>query len=347
MNRIVIVAGAALAVAACGADAPEHEARELEPVAVTVTEAWTATSLAAHPARVVPLEEAEVATRMAGTIARMAVNVGDRVGRGALIASLDGSDVRARIAAAQAQLELAQRTWTRVENLERDGAASTHEKDQALAQLRSAEAMLQEAEAHASYVEIRAPFAGVVTARMADAGDLAAPGQPLVQLSGTGVKVVAELPADLAGTVRPGQAVRLETDRASMEATVENVVPALNRATRRFQVEVTPASGEGLVSGSFVRLHLAAGDHETRWIPEDAVFRLGQLTGVYAVESDTLRLRWLRLGRTSEGAVEILGGPSGALTVVRNPGTELADGQPVSGVTPVAAPSPTTATQEG
>ena len=83
-----------------------------------------------------------------------------------------------------------------MENLERDGAASTHEKDQALAQLRSAEAMLQEAEAHAAYVEIRAPFTGVVTARMADAGDLAAPGQPLVQLSGTGVTDVPAIHSD-------------------------------------------------------------------------------------------------------------------------------------------------------
>lgn len=347
MNRIVIVAGATLALAACGADVPEHEAREMEPAAVTVTDAWTATSRASHPARVVHLQEAQVATRMAGTIVRIPVNVGDRVTRGALIAALDASDVQARIAGAQAQLELAQRTWTRVENLERDGAASTHEKDQALAQLRAAEAMLQEAEAHAAYVEIRAPFTGVVTARMADAGNLAAPGQPLVQLSGTGVKVVAELPADLAGSVEVGQTVRLDTDRAAMNGQVANVVPALNRATRRFQIEVTPESPGALVPGSFVRMHLEGGNDETRWIPADAIFRLGQLTGVYAVESDTLRLRWLRLGRTLDGAVEVLGGPAGDLTVVRNPGGELSDGQPVSGVTAAPAPSPASATQEG
>jgi len=344
MNRIVIVTGAALALAACGADTPEQQARELEPVAVTVSQSWTAASPVAHPARVVPLQEAEVATRMAGTIARVAVNVGDRVGPGDLIAALDATDVNARIAAARAQLELAQRTFTRVENLERDGAASTQELDQARAQLAAAEAMVREAEAQAAYVVIRAPFAGVVTARMADAGDLAAPGYPLVQLAGTGVKVVAELPAELAGEVAEGAPVQVETDAGAVEGTVRAVSPALNRASRRFQVEVAPASPQGLVPGAFARLRLGAGTGESRWIPADAVFRNGQLTGIYTVEDDVLRLRWIRLGRTAGDAVEVLSGPAGALTVVRNPGRDLRDGQPVSGAT--AAPAPSAPGQE-
>ena len=343
MNRIVIVTGAALALAACGADTPEHQARDLEPVAVTVSQSWTAASQVAHPARVVPLEEAEVATRMAGTIARVAVNVGDRVGRGDLIASLDAADVNARIAAARAQLELAQRTFDRVRNLARDGAASAQELDQAQAQLSAAEAMVREAEAQGSYVQIRAPFAGVVTARMADAGDLASPGFPLVRMSGSGVKVVAELPAELVGEIVRGGTVLLDTDAGTMEGTVRAVSPALGQASRRFQVEVAPATTQGLTPGAFARIRLEDATGETRWIPADAVIRNGQLTGVYTVEDDVLHLRWIRLGRTRGDAVEVLSGPAGDLTVVRSPGRELRDGQPVSSATPAPDTAPASA----
>lgn len=356
MNRIFIVAGTALALAACGADPSEPAARDLEPVAVTVSESWIAATQATHPARVVPLQEAEVATRVAGTVDRMGVRVGDRVTRGDLLASLDAGDVRARIDAARAQLELAQRTFDRIQSLERDGAASPHELDQAQARLASARAQVQEAETQAAYVEIRAPFAGTVTARVADAGDLASPGQPLIHLSGDAVKVVAELPADQAGTVSVGQEVLLESDAGMVRGTVRSVVSALTRPSRRFQVEVTPADPSGLVPGAFVRLSIPEGAAATRWIPSDAVVRNGQLTGVFTVRDDVLRLRWIRLGRDRDDAVEVLSGPAGPMTVVRRPSRELQDGQPVSGVTRapapagVATPAPTdtsTAGQEG
>lgn len=334
MNRIVLVAGATLAFAACGGDSHEQDSRVLEPVDVTVSQAHMGSAESTFPARVVPVQEAEVATRMAGTISRMAVQVGERVSAGDLIASLDDSDVQARIEAARAQARLAEQTFDRVESLARDGAASAQELDQARAGMESAEAMVREAEAQASYVVIRAPFAGVVTARMADAGDMASPGQPLVQLSGSGVKVVAEIPASRAGEIREGQSVALETDLGRMEGTVRRVVPAVNRASRRFQVEVAPATGEGLLPGGFVRLRFQDGEAATtRWLPMDAVVRNGQLTGIFTVRDDTLHLRWVRLGREAGDRVELLAGPPGDLTVVRNPSSDLRDGQPVSRAT--------------
>lgn len=346
MYRIVIAAGIVLALTACHAETAEHQARELPPVAVTVSAVQTAAASTSHPARVVPVAEAEVATRMAGAVDRVHVRVGDRVTEGSRIATLDDADVRARIDAARAQLELAQRTFARIDALERDGAASTQEKDQATAQLKAAEAMVREAEAQAAYVEIRAPFTGVVTARMADPGDLAAPGYPLVQLAGTDVKIVAELPAALSGSLRSGDAVELLVEGRVLTGTVLNAVPALNRASRRFQVEIAPEAGVTLLPGAFARVRLDGGGTDSRWIPADAVVRSGQLTGVFTVEEETLRLRWIRLGRVEGDRIEILAGPAGAMTVVRNPHRGLVDGQPVSGTTTVDV-EPTPATEEG
>ncbi|MDT8342329.1 MAG: hypothetical protein RQ751_12520, partial [Longimicrobiales bacterium] len=155
---------------------------------------------------------------------------------------------------------------------------------------------------------------------------------------------------EAAGTVSPGDAVTLRTDRGDVPGRVRNVSPALDPRTRRFTVEILPEPGVGqaaagtagsgsaapaatlLVPGAFVRVEYAGAGDAARWIPADAVVRRGQLTGVFTVEADTLRLRWIRLGREREDAVEILSGPPGTLTVVRAPEAALRDGQPVASV---------------
>lgn len=324
-----LVLGGLMLLAACHASEPQRERPVLEPVAVEVSSAVTASDAGLEAARVVPVQEAEVATRTAGVVARMAVQVGDRVPAGALLARLDATDVEARIAGARARAELAARTFARVENLARDGAASQQELDEARAALAAAQAGVEEAGAQGAYVEIRAPFAGVVTARMADAGDLATPGQPLLRLAGDALKVVAELPASRVGGVEVGDRVTLSTDTGVIEGVVRRVVPALDGASRRFTVEVEPTSREGLMAGAFVRMGMEGGGGAARWIPVDALVRNGQLTGVFAVEGDSLRLRWVRVGNVRGDAAELLAGPPGELTVVRTPSGALRDGQPV------------------
>ena len=82
--------------------------------------------------------------------------------------------------------------------------------------------------------------------------------------------------------------------------------------------------------GSYARLEVRRRGQGPRWIPSDAVVSRGQLTGVYTVESDTLRLRWVRLGQERDGAVELLAGPGGEVSVVRRPAADLFDGRVVS-----------------
>lgn len=334
MKRMWILTGAALA-AACGGSEPQQAAEPREPVAVTVTDVWSAAASLSQAARVESAREAEVATRASGTLTRIAVDVGDRVRTGQVLASLDDADVQARIAAAQSQLELAELTHGRVQRLAADGAASQQELDEVAARLQAARAQFEEARAQGAYVQVTAPFDGVVVARLADPGDLAVPGRPILRLAGSGaVKVAADLPSHFAGSVEEGQVLQVRTSGGErVDATVTRVVPTLDAATRRFRVEVAPADGSGLTAGEVVRLELPGTGDGTRWLPVDALVRQGQLTGVFALESDTLRLRWIRTGRVVGEAVELLAGPAGEITVVRRPDPALRDGQPVSSVT--------------
>lgn len=333
--RPAVVTATVVALAACHTE-PEPRAQAPQtPVSVQVSPVGSGTAAAFQPARVVPLQEAEVATRLAGTIASIPVQVGDAVSPGSRLASLDDVDLQARIRTAQGQAELARRTFRRVDNLARDGAASPQELDEAQARLTAAEGAVADAEAQAAYAVIRAPFAGTVTSRMMDPGDLAAPGMPLLRVASREVKVVADVPADRARGLVAGQAVMVDVDGDLRAGEVLRVVRALDPASRRIRVEID-VDGDPL-PGTLARVRLpgSEGDPGVRWVPADAIVRSGQLTGVYTVESDTLRLRWVRLGRQSGDGVELLSGPAGDMVVVRNPGPELRDGQPVSQATTV------------
>jgi RND family efflux transporter MFP subunit len=328
-----------LAVASCTASEPGQIATTDQGAAVVVSTAVASPGFENYPATLVPVERADLATRMSGTIRRILVDVGSQVSAGQILAELDASDIEARIAAAEANARLARRSFDRVDNLAADGAASQQELDEVTARLQTAEAGLTDARAQAGYAVLRAPFDGMVTARMADPGDLAAPGRALLSLHGRkALKVEADLPGDMAGKVQVGDelSVLFPSLGSSAAVTVTRVAPALTPGSRRFRVEarfLQELPGEGnIVPGAFVRLILKEGDASTRWIPADAVIRRGQLTGVFTVEDSGLKLRWVRLGETSGDAIELLAGPIVDSPIVRRPGSDLYDGRGVSSV---------------
>jgi len=331
MKRVIPIL-ATVALAACGADEPGRLPMATnQPVAVTVSAVRRAPAVESYPAVVASERTADVATRMSGTVERVLVQVGARVRAGDALVALDDGDVEARVAAARAQEDLAGRTFQRIQNLQRDGAASQQELDQATAALEAARAQRTEAEAQQAYAVVRAPFDGLITRRSADPGDLAVPGRPLLTLVAPGaLKVVADLPAARAGSLEPGCAASVRVGGATHPVRITRVVPALGDGSRTFRVEAAFQTGAaGMIPGTYARLEVQGGEG-ARWVPADAIVERGQLTGVWAVQADTLRLRWVRLGQRREGAVELLAGPTTVDVVVRRPAPELVDGQPVS-----------------
>jgi len=272
---------------------------------------------------------------MSGTVKAVHVDIGSRVRAGDRLITLDAQDVLARVEAARAGFALAEKSHGRIERLAADGAASAQELDRSFASLQAARSALAEAEAQEAYAVVRAPFDGVVTGRTVDAGDLANPGVPLLTVVDPGeLKVEAELPARLVGSVEEGASVRVAVAGAApVEAQVTRVVPAVSGGGRTFRVEarLDDASAEAY-PGAYARLLLPTGGTGSLWIPSDAVVERGQMTGVYLVEGEALRLRWVRLGERRAGGVELLSGPSGELRVVRSPSLSLSDGQPVGSV---------------
>lgn len=331
---------AALTVAGAGCDRgePGRVERPESPVEVVVSEVGTAAGVVAFPAEVVAEEEVEIATRASGLVRSVSVDVGSRVRPGQLLVALEADAVGAGIEAAEAAVRRASRYHERIAALEADGAATPQELDDAEAGLARARAELKRARTEMAYVRLTAPIAGVVTERRVDPGDLVVPGRAAITLVGTGgLKVRADLPAESAGIVRPGSDVTVVAggSGARVPARVTRVVPALEGGSHRFRVEaaIEPGgSGERLLPGSWARLEVERAGDSTRWIPADALVRRGQLRGVYTVEDDTLRLRWVRTGRSRGDAVEVLAGVPAGARLVRRPDPALEDGLAVRAV---------------
>lgn len=323
--------GVVIPITSCGRKVADEDGDHGTIALVAVSAATRQPAIVSVPARVRSERTAELATRASGTIRRILVDVGDVVREGQTLVLLDDADARANLSRAEAGLELAQQTHARLEALERDGAATSQELDEATARLHIAQASLHEARGGLDYAVLKAPFAGVVSARQADPGDLAVPGSPLLEISGSGDVIVE---ADLAArfSVRKGQPVSIQQttgpeSRWSTEVT--RVVPVLDRSSQTFRVEARlEETDEPLpVPNSIVALQLSSESDSVLVIPADAVFRRGQLTGVFVVRDSVLRLRWIRSGREWMSSVEALSGLSAGDKVVRRPNVALSDGQ--------------------
>jgi membrane fusion protein, multidrug efflux system len=339
-------------LAGCSDEGVPGTDREIGPANVSVSEVGVASSAEAHVGALEPAQEAVVATRIAGRVQEILVHEGQLVQAGESLVRLDATDIDAAIGAAEAQVVLAERFFSRMDALARDGAAAQQELDEAAASLEVARAGLEGAVAQRAYVELSAPFDGVVKERQADPGTLALPGQALLVVqSRTASTVRLELPGELWERSSVGTIMRVLDAQSgwATDATVTRRAPAIGDASRRFRVELSVASVRGgPLPGTLVDVIVEGAGLETVWVPADAIFERGQLSGVFAIVGDTVRLRWIRIGVRDGDRVEVLAGMPAGGRVVRDPSTVLVDGTPVGQVTPVPwDPSGARSRQEG
>ena len=366
-----------LLLTGCGThDQPNVQAAAQSPVAVqTVTvEAvdWPVVYEATGTVRA--RTSARVAARVMGYITEMPVRAGDTVRAGQLIATIDARELEAGsqqaqaaleearsgiaeadngVAAAKAQLDFAQVTFRRMEDLFQKKSISNHEYDDARAKLnvahaghamaqakraqldariRQAEQAVRASEVTRSHSRVHAPFAGVVTEKHLEQGSMATPGAPLVTIEQAGGYQL-EVPVEEArlASVRIGQAVsvRLDAFDQTVAGKVAEVVPAIDPATRTFLAKLALPSDHRLRSGLFGRAQFALNGERVVAVPASAVVERGQLRTVYVVEGDTARARLVTIGRRRDRNVEVLSGLSAGEKVVSNIPARLTDGAKV------------------
>lgn len=289
-----------------------------------------------------------VSTRMMGWVSRLHVAEGDVVRKGQKLLTIDDQDMRAKreqveagIREAQAVVANAERMAARFANLYEAKAVSKAQLEdvetgleRARAGLAQAKAARAEVNVHMEYLDITAPMDGVITRRMVDEGDMAAPGHPLLFLDKLDVmKIVARLGEKDVNSVSAGDMVTANVtslDRATFKVEVARLIASANPGSRTYDIEMNVDNDGRLRPGMFARVDVPVGSRRGVVVPESAVHRRGQLTGVWLVDAQgTASLRWVRLGDPVDGGVEVLSGLDGTETVVTSSEKPLAEGDKV------------------
>ncbi len=302
------------------------------PVQTSLTVGEFLPALIEMPATVRPVERAAISAKLTGTIATLPWGLGQEVKAGDLLVTLSVPETEARVRQAQAQLAEAARAVERERTLVTKGVNPPDTLRDAEDRLRFAQAGLAEAEAMLAHASIRAPFAGVITAKQVLPGDLATPGLPLLVLESTArLRAEGTVPEQAASRLRIGDslAVVVNDGATPIAGNIEELSTAADAVSRSVLVKVALPPGVAR-SGQFVRLQIATTASETLWAPASAVTHFGQMERVFVVEQGRAVLRLVKTGRTSADRTEILSGLHPGETVVLAPPAALRDGQPVT-----------------
>jgi RND family efflux transporter MFP subunit len=255
--------------------------------------------------------------------------------------------------AAEAALALARATHARIAGLASKRSATPQELDDTTGALRAAEARAAAAGARAqaavssveaaraaseaadtteTFSRITAPFDGVVTEKLVEPGNMAAPGTPLLRIEDTR-RFRLEVRVDEAriGQVSPGAPVPVALDTGSndgarvVDATVTEVGRAADAGARSFLVKIELPVDSRLRSGMFGRARFSTHPRRALTVPEGALVHRGQVTSVFVVEKGIARVRLVNV----RGA-EVLAGLSDGDVVIVNPSPTLTDGRRVT-----------------
>jgi RND family efflux transporter MFP subunit len=318
----------------CAGEPPPRTAASLPPGEVRVVKAERSAQpvLTEVVGTVRSVHDATIASLVSGTVTEVRVGLGSSVRGGEVLVRLSAREVEARLEQTRALSALATRDHDRAVTLKQQGAITVAQYEAALSQWSVARAREAEASTVADRTVLRAPFAGVITAKLVDAGETALPGRPLLTLeSRAASRFEAQVPESASDEMAVGRPVpvRIEGLDRGLEGRIAEIQPASDDATRARLVKIDLPGTPGLRSGQFGRLLLVTGRAVAVTVPSAAVVRHGQLEMVFVVESGTARLRLVRCGRELEGRVQISSGLSGGETVALAGAGDLVDGQPV------------------
>lgn len=298
-------------------------------------------------------ETAAISGQVPGRIRRVLVQPGDRVRAGQLLVAIDDAAMQSALSqatagelaaekqqlAAQSEASLAAGTLARYQFLKDQNSVSPQEFDEVqkraeAAQLRVASYTAQTDQAKAAvagartqldYTTLHAPFGGIITARLADPGTLAAPGLPLLQIDRDGpLQLHTSVNESLISAVHIGMKIPVSIDGSvtPIAGTVAEIVPAVDPATRSVLVKLDlPAAATALRAGMYATAAIPSGTKMMVLAPQSAVVLRGSLACVYALEPNGLaQLRYVTLGSRQGDLVEILSGVAAGESLVNNPG---------------------------
>lgn len=326
IHRVVVIA-AALALAACSQEAPEQG--PARPAMVVQADAAAAANLSVYAGEVRAQFEPALAFRIGGNISRRLVDVGEQVTKGQPLAELDASDVgleleaaRAQLASEQSDLALATSELERYQSLlDRQLVSKSlydvrvSARDAAQARVRQAQAEARVSGNQADYAVLRAPADGVISQRLAEAGQVVAAGQTVFVLAEQGQREVAiSVPEQSAALFTPGREMAVELwsqPGKRFPAQLREIAPAADSQARTFAARVSFDPGDVRTEiGQSARVFALQQGKRNLAVPLPALHQKDGKPALWVVDPDksTVSLRPVTVGAYGESEVPVLTG---------------------------------------
>ncbi|HEY4067863.1 MAG TPA: efflux RND transporter periplasmic adaptor subunit [Burkholderiaceae bacterium] len=312
--------------------------------------------------------QSPISARASGYLKRWTKDIGAHVEKGELLAEIETPEIAEQLSQAvatraqtAASLALANSTVERWESLRKKDVVSQQELDerrsgvvQARANLAAADANVQRLRQLDSFKRVTAPFAGVITKRNVDVGDLidgggGGGGRALFVLTQTDpLRVYVNVPQTYAQLIKPGQTVSVtqsELRGQTFKGTVARTAGAIDAATRTMQVEIALPNPNGvLLPGAYVQVALPMAASTVLRVPTNALLFRSEGSRVALVDDKgKVTLRTVQIGRNLGQETELLDGVTASDRLVLNPTDSLADGDVVS----IASAAPASAPPKG
>lgn len=348
--RLALTIAAGVFLLACSKPAVQEEpVRSVKVVTVGIQTTQTALEYAAE---VKPRVESRLGFRVGGKLIERPVDVGQRVKAGQVLAQLDPQDLQlasesahAVVAAAQTNRDLAVADFKRFQSLKEQNFISSAELERRDSVRKAAQAQLDQAQAQsnvqgnqAAYAVLRADVSGVVTAVLAERGQVVAAGSPVVQIAQDGARdVVFAVPEDKVAAIKLGSdvAVRLWSSSGTLKAVVREVAASADPITRTFAVKVALSGADDLPLGSTVTVLPATLQHvgaPVIKLPTSALFQQGQSSAVWVLDvpSMTVKPQVVQIATADGNDVVVASGLQPGMQVVVAGVHVLAPGQKVT-----------------
>jgi membrane fusion protein (multidrug efflux system) len=345
---LLLGAGAGLGLAACDSAAPADKPKSAAgepgqaggppamPVEVVAARTDTVVDAILATGQVEALQSIQLRPDVEGRIVQILVREGSEVGRGAPLFKVDDVELKAQVARAQADRDLAHQSLARTRALLAQRATSPSELERAEATWRSSEAQLALLQVRLDRTLVRAPFAGVLGQRSVSLGDYVTTDTRLISLATVSPQRAAfQVPERYADLLRVGQRVTFRVAALpgrEFIGKVDFVDPTVQLPGRTIMVKAqVPNPKRELQAGMFIEARLATAVRPSAVvIPEDAVIPLQGSTFVWVAERAKATRRQVELGVRTPGFVEVKSGVEPGETVVVGGQERLAEGAPVA-----------------
>lgn len=292
-------------------------------------------------------QQAQIASRLTGFIRDINVQEGQNVVAGQRLFTVDPADIQGQVTQAQSGLAQAEATLADAKNdYQRFGTLYKEEAipkqqwdkvrlqhDVARQQVAAARAGLATAAAQMRYATLTAPFSGIITQKLANVGDLATPGRPVLVIENQSrLQVQTGVSSDVFARLKQGESVSIQVNGADTAITgkIARLVPTADPITRTYLVKIDLPPGPQLQSGMYVLVAFATGERASVRVPQSAVLDRAGITGVFVLDAqNTAHYRMVRVGDSRDGQVEIQAGLTAGERIVVSPTPKLQSGDKV------------------